>query len=111
MRTKFGFFRSPHMISLSPTLESEWVSCRDLRLRWEAERASVRLLPDELLEPFPFLFGVVNLECLDDDSPFPEEELPQEELESVLRLDDPQRDASWEGTRSCCFFCCCWVGD
>ena len=37
MRTKLGFFKSPHIISLRPTFESECVKLRDLRRRCDED--------------------------------------------------------------------------
>jgi len=37
IRTKFGFGKSPQIISFKPILESECVKLRDLRRRWDEE--------------------------------------------------------------------------
>ena len=71
IRTKFGFLRSPQIISLRPTFESEWVRLRDLRRRWDDD---VSLLLVVVLILFPILMllllpVVEECEELVDDSP------------------------------------------
>ena len=81
MRTKFGFFKSPHIISLRPTLESECVKLRDLRRRCDED------MPIESVPLLLFLGGVLR-GCGPPLLEFDEEfvESPQSSFVCVLKL-------------------------